>query len=92
MLRRPRPGVKPGPDRADDHGMGLIGRFVKVGVIVVALVIAGMLALEAFSIEVPLSSTTVTTVGDTTVTTTCSWRQASIDDPRGCRTTRTRSK
>lgn len=68
--------------------MYFIGRFLRVGIVVVALVIAAMLAMEAFSITIPLSSETVTTVGNTTVTTTCSWRQASFDNLRGCTVTR----
>ncbi len=67
-----------------------IERFFKIGIVVVALVILGMMALSAFSIKVPLSSVTTKTVGDTTITTTCSWRQASFDDLSGCTTTRTR--
>jgi hypothetical protein len=70
--------------------VGVLGRFVKVAVVVVALVVCGMMALSAFSIKVPLSSTTTTTVGDTTVTTTCSWLHAVRDGSRGCTTTRTR--
>ena len=69
--------------------MWFVGRFLRVGIVVVALVIAAMLALEAFSITIPLSSETVTTVGDTTVTTTCSWRESSFDNLRGCTVTRT---
>jgi hypothetical protein len=63
-----------------------LGLFVKYGVVVVALVLAGMMALSAFSIEVPLSTVTVTTVGDTTVTTKCSWLHL-VDSSRGCTTT-----
>jgi hypothetical protein len=69
--------------------MRIIGRFVKVAVVVVALVIGGMMALSAFSIEVPLSSVTTTTVGDVTITTKCSWWHAASDGSRGCTTTRT---
>ena len=69
-----------------------IERFFKIGIVVVALVILGMMALSAFSIKVPLSSVTTKTVGDTTITTTCSWRQVSFDDPSGCITTTTRTR
>jgi hypothetical protein len=69
--------------------MPVIGRFVRVGLVVVALVLAGMMALSAFSIKVPLSSVTTTTVDGTTVTTTCRWQQITFDNLRGCVTTRT---
>jgi hypothetical protein len=73
--------------------MGLIGRFFKIGIVVVALVICAMMALSAFSIRVPLSSVTTTTVGNTTITTKCSWLHATAKDWSGCTTTRThRSK
>jgi hypothetical protein len=67
--------------------MRVIGRFFKVGIVVVALVLCAMMALSAFSIKVPLSSVTTTTVGDTTVTTTCSWLRATPEDWSGCSTT-----
>ena len=70
--------------------MRIIALTVKLAVVVVALVIGGMLALSAFSIRVPLSSVTTTTVGDTTITTKCSWRHVGADGSRGCTTTRTR--
>jgi hypothetical protein len=63
------------------------GRLLKACVVVVALVLCGMMAMSAFTIKVPLSSVTTTTVGDLTITTTCSWLHASPSDWHGCRTT-----
>jgi hypothetical protein len=69
------------------------GRLLKVCLVVVALVLGGMMALSAFTIKVPLSTVTTTTVGDLTITTTCSWLHASPRDWHGCRTTQSeRSK
>jgi len=67
--------------------MHVIGLFCRVAVVAVALVIAAMMALSAFNIELPIYSVTTTTVGDTTVTTKCTWLHS--PDSTGCTTTRT---
>lgn len=70
----------------------MIRRLVKIVIVVVALVLAAMMALSAFNVELPVSSTTTTTVGRTTVTTKCTWLHSPFDGSTGCTTTRTRSK
>jgi hypothetical protein len=70
----------------------MIRRFVKLAVVVVALVLAGMMALSAFDVQLPVSNTTTTTVGDVTITTKCTWLHSPFDGSTGCSTTRTRSK
>jgi putative copper export protein len=70
----------------------MLRRFVKVAVVVVALVLAGMMALSAFKIELPISSSTTTTVGDFTITTKCTWLHSPFDGSTGCTTTRTRTR
>ena len=67
----------------------MIEVFVKFAVVTVALVLLGMMLLSAFTIKLPFSKTTTTTVGDTTVTTTCSWLRFLDDDSDRCSTTTT---
>ena len=69
------------------------GIFVRLAVVLVALVLAAMLAMSAFTVKVPMSSVSTTTEGDTVVTTTCTWLRAVLGLGKECTTTRTpRSK
>jgi len=70
----------------------IVRRLLKLCVVVLALIGAGMLALSAFDIQLPVSTTTTTTVGHTTVTTKCTWLHSPFDGSTGCTTTRTRSR
>ena len=65
----------------------MIEVFFKFAVVTVVLVLLAMMLLSAFTIKLPFSKTTTTTVGDTTVTTTCSWLRFLSDDSDQCTTT-----
>jgi phosphate/sulfate permease len=70
----------------------MIRRVVKLAIVLVALILAGMLALSAFNVKLPVSSTNTTTVGNTTITTKCTWLHWPFDGSTGCTSTRTRAK
>lgn len=65
-----------------------MGIFVRLALVVVALVVAGMLALSAFTVKIPMSSVTTKTVDGTEVTTTCTWLRSLLDPLKECTTTR----
>ena len=63
---------------------------VKLALLLAASIVVGALAMSLFTIKIPISSVKTTTVGDTTVTTTCTGLSWSPSDWGKCTTTRVR--